>query len=68
MVNQQQKHIRTFQNEDRPLIKLLLFNEKSKLEINRIFMPIESTLLPQNIAKNDNIQTIDHFVRQLKTF
>ena len=56
MVNQRQKSIRTFKMEDIPLIKLLLFNQRSKLEINRIFMPIKSKLLP----KNDD----DSFVRQ----
>lgn len=58
MVNQRQKSLRTFKMEDIPLIKLLLFNQRSKLEINRVFMPIKSTLLPIN----DN----DSFVRQFQ--
>ncbi len=56
MVNQRQKSIRTFKMEDIPLIKLLLFNQRSKLEINRVFMPLKSTLLP---IKDD-----DSFVRR----
>jgi len=43
-------HIRTFKIENIiPRVKISLFDEKSKLEIKRIFMPIES-----NIFENEN--------------
>jgi hypothetical protein len=46
-------HLRTFQIENIPRLKISLFNDKSKLEINRIFMPIESNVLPEKIVYNE---------------
>ncbi len=46
-------HLRTFQIENIPRLKISVFNDKSKLEINRIFMPIESNVLPEKIVYNE---------------
>lgn len=68
MLNKQQKHIiiphiRTFKIENIPRVKISLFDEKSKLKINRLFIPIESNVSPQEIFQNENkiqvIQSLD---------
>jgi hypothetical protein len=53
-------HIRTFKIENIiPRVKISLFDEKSKLEINRIFMPIES-----NIFQNENNNEHNSLLKQ----